>query len=84
MDTTARRKRHRASFGYSIKMQGLVTPDTADNVRKLADILETSEGSIVRDALEVYGLHKRIVTAQETIRKRRQRAERGSKEGGNF
>jgi hypothetical protein len=40
----------------------------------LAELLECSEGAVVRDALEVYGLHKRIVTAQETARKRRLRA----------
>ena len=36
----------------------------------------------MRDALEIYGLHKRIVTAQETARKRRLRdaAKRQEKE----
>ena len=76
MEHQKERPHRRASFGYAVRLQTLVTPEMASGVRKLAELLECSEGAVVRDALEAYDLHKRIVTAQETARKRRQRAEK--------
>ena len=80
MDTTQRRKRRRASFGYDVILQAKVRPETRDKVQKLADIIECSEAQVIREAIEAYDLDKRILTAQGTAQKRRQREAAKAKE----
>lgn len=76
-DTTVKRKRRRASFGYDVALQAKVTEDTRDKVRRLADLLEVSDGQVVRNALDAYDLDARITRARGTANTRRQRAAKG-------
>lgn len=73
MDVIKRRRRRRASLGLTVRLQTLVTEDMADSIRKLADETEVSEGAVIRDALEIYDPSRRLATAQDTNRRRRQR-----------
>lgn len=72
MDTNTTRKRRRASLGYSIKVQVLVTPDTASDIRTVADLREVSDGEVVRQALSEY-LPDAVRKAKWTTAKRKKR-----------
>ena len=54
MEATKRRPMRRASFGYKVRVQGMVTADMAADVHALCDLREVSEGEIVRAALAEY------------------------------
>ena len=47
MEATARRPHRRASFGYKVRAQVMITTDTAADIRTLADLREVSEGEII-------------------------------------
>lgn len=68
-EATARRPHRRASFGYKVRAQVLVTPDTAADIRALADLREVSEGEVIRAALAKY-LPAAIRRAKRTTAKR--------------
>ena len=72
MEATKRRPMRRASFGYKVRVQGMVTADMAADVHALADLREVSEGEIVRAALAEY-LPDALKRAKWTAAKRGER-----------
>ena len=72
VEATARRPHRRASQGFKVRAQVMITPDTAADIRTLADLREVSEGEIIRAALAEY-VPDALKRAKWTLAKRGER-----------
>ena len=72
MEATERRPHRRASLGYKVRLQVMTTPDTALDIRTLADLLEVSDGEVIRAALSEF-LPGALRRAKWTAAKRQER-----------
>ena len=72
MEATLRRPHRRTSLGYKVRLQVMTTPDTAADIRALADMLEVSDAEVIRSALSEY-LPSALRRAKWTAAKRQER-----------